>query len=585
MTTATNKIICTILFCFLACIIFSCKEKKGAHWAMLTAPLSEWTCITPARQLDSTKLKTPYTASGKWETYFDDSAFSNVQKICFYAPDILLFELALNGKTIIQNENYTTWPSSFSLDSIFIYPMTIALRPYVIDDALFEKNLQKGRNKITLRIKGKNDLELDASKCAIYIFTDRETKIQTSFSNNQDLFSNPKLPTVYVNSDNYQIPNEPKVRAALELVCNDEKNCQQLKRNIIIEVRGFSSSSYDKKQFSFSVEKDSTKKEKIAMLGMRPSRKWILQGPYSDPSLIRNSFVYEMWRQMGYWSAQSRFVELVLNGNYQGVYLIMEKVEVNKSRLNLMVDSLSNNTFLIQLNRSKEGDDIIASNDLKFIVSDIAATKKNAEYTSKLTESIEQLQIALKHPTLFPEKIDETQLADFILIQEMVKNVDAYKVSTYFYKDDDRIDQRLKAGPVWDFDLSMGSSNIGRGEVHDGWIYNTDKAIPFFFQNKFDDPSFKIVLKDRYKKLRGSIWNDLNIAHVIDSLVSVIGNDAIARNFSRFQILGKEKFLNQANISKTYDEEIAKMKTWLHRRLNWLDEYFGVQTTIGGHVH
>ncbi len=546
---------------------------------MLGKPLSDWTCTKIPIQSDSIKIQTPYTSGGTWEFLIADTLDSLPANIYFTAPDLLLFELTLNGKPLIENDNYTVWPSTFSSDSIFIYPSSMQVRPFVIDAQIFKSLWRAGENKIVLRIKGKNTEVFDASKCALYFFTSDARRIENHFHHSSSHFSNAKLPTVLLNSDKYTIPNEPKVNGTLELICNEEKDCEKIYRNIKIEVRGFSSSSYDKKQYTFTIANDSAKKEKVTLLEMNAARRWILQGPYSDPSLVRNAFVYEMWRQMGYWSAQSRYVELVLNGTYQGVYLIMEKVEVNKARLNLKVDTVNTNSFLIQLNRNKEGDDIIQDRDLMFILSDLPGMNKNDTYKSRVHEQISSATDAMRTPMQHQDLVDVNSIADFILVQEMVKNVDAYKVSTYFHKDDNSKDKRFKAGPVWDFDLTMGSSTIARGEATDGWIYPTDKSIPYFFKNKFDDPAFSALLAERYRLLRATVWSEKNIWNVMDSLVDDIGKDAITRNFIRFPVLGQTNFLNQKKVSSTHADEIVKMKTWMHARLEWMDEYFGVQTT------
>ncbi|MFM9984056.1 MAG: CotH kinase family protein [Flavobacteriales bacterium] len=531
---------------------------------------------------DTLELPHPYCNGGSWTMQVHDTSTYQFKKLCLMAPDLLVFELQLNNKTLIKCESNTTWPSSFNVDSIAIYPCDSMLRPYVIEPMQFKAAWQKGQNTFSLRIKGKNIKGFDAGNFALYgnVEGDAINKHSPTFSSS--FYHDPKLPTIIINSENYSIPNEPKVKATFSLTCNDEENCEAFTRDVRIEVRGFSSTSFDKKQYTFTIAGDSTKKEKITPLGLNPSRRWILQGPYVDPSLIRNALVYSLWKEMGYWAPQSRYVELILNGNYQGVYLIMEKIEVNKSRLNLAIDTSSANAFLVQLNRRKENDDIIQVNEHFFILSDLPDLKKTEAYRLQTKSRLEKFCRDLEDPMAHQESIDIRSLADFILVQEMVKNVDAYKVSTWLYKDDILKDDRIHFGPVWDFDLSVGSSNILRGDSPESWIYPTDKSIPDFFANQFENPAFMAFMSSRYKELRSSIWSQQTLHHKIDSLVNCIGKEAIDRNFLRFPVLGQKTLNTYHNVPPTHQEEIAKMKDWLNLRLIWMDKYFGVQTSASG---
>jgi hypothetical protein len=509
----------------------------------------------------------------------NDTSTYRFQKLCLMAPENLVFELQLNTKSLIKVESNTMWPSSYSADSIAIYPCDSTLRPYVIDPLIFNAAWKKGLNSFTLRIKGRNIKGFDAQSFAIFANVEGDIAQPNAPALSVSYYVNPKLPTVILNAENFAIPNEPKVKATLTLRCNEEENCEEFTKDIRIEVRGFSSTSFDKKQYTLTIAGDSTKKEKITPLGLNPSRRWILQGPYADPSLIRNPLVYALWQEMGYWAPQSRYVELVLNGNYQGVYLIMEKIEVNKSRLNLKVDTAQASSFLVQLNRRKENDDILQVNEHYFILSDLPGFKKNDTYREAVKSRLEKFCMQMDDPLAYPETIDANSLADFLLVQEMVKNVDAYKVSTWFYKDDNSTDDRIHFGPVWDFDLSMGSSNILRGDSPEAWIYQTDNSIPLFFSKQFDNPKFKNFLIDRYKTLRSSIWSQKNLNLKIDSLVNCIGSEAIHRNFMRFPVLGQKSLNSYHNVPASHEAEIVKMKDWLDQRLRWMDQYFGVQTT------
>ncbi|MFN0030586.1 MAG: CotH kinase family protein [Flavobacteriales bacterium] len=569
--TVWMRVICAMAILTAVLLLAACEPEAKGYWYKASAPLSEWMCTKPAKQQDTTKVTLPYGTGSMWETTWTEMPLVPFSKICFLAPDKFLFELRLNGQPIVTNDAYTCWPASF--DSVYLFPASMELRPYAIDTALFRKLLKADANKLSLRVKGKIESDFDATQCALFAYTTAQGQPPTALSGTQHPLGDVNLPLVTITADKYSIPNEPKVNALLGVQCSNN-DCKEIKRSIRIEVRGFSSSSYDKKQYTFTTAGDSTSKEKIDLLGMGTARRWILQGPYSDVSLIRNAWVYEMWRRMGHWAPESRYVELVLNGNYQGVYMLMEKVEAGKSRLNLTVDTTYTSTFLVQLNRRKDGDDIIQDHGLMYILSDLPGMKKDDAYRNYVTQQLALMNDALEHPLLHEDVLDVATLTDYILLQEMVKNIDAYKVSTWFYKDDDAVDGRFICGPVWDFDLSVGNCNIARGEATDGFVHNTDNAIPHYFKNKWDDAPYKERMRARYKELRSALWNEEQLAQVMDSLTAAIGNEAIERNYMRFPVFGKEKFLNRTHMPTNHTAEVESMKTWMHQRLEWLDQYF-----------
>ena len=119
--------------------------------------------------------------------------------------------------------------------------------------------------------------------------------------------------------------------------------------------------------------------------------------------------------------------------------------------------------------------------------------------------------------TGYPKYIDTDSFVDFVIINELVKNVDAYRLSTYLYKDRDSRNPKLFAGPVWDFNLAFGNADYHAGWLTDGWeleylteyqnMSNEYFLTPFWWRKLFDDTQFRNKIYARWHNLRNNIFN------------------------------------------------------------------------------
>ena len=102
-----------------------------------------------------------------------------------------------------------------------------------------------------------------------------------------------------------------------------------------IEIRGSSSQMFPKKQFAIETQDNNGNNNNVSILGLPPENDWILYAPYSDKSLIRNYLAYKLARDMGRYSSRTRFCELLVNGDYKGLYIIMEKIKRDDNRIDI----------------------------------------------------------------------------------------------------------------------------------------------------------------------------------------------------------------------------------------------------------
>ncbi len=154
-------------------------------------------------------------------------------------------------------------------------------------------------------------------------------------------FSQSNLPIVIIDTFGEEIVNDPRITAHMGII-NNETGINQIDDPfngydglISIEIRGSSSQSFPKKQYALETQDSEGENLNVPVLGMPEENDWILHAPYSDKSLLRNYLSYELARDMGRYASRTRFCELVINGDYKGLYIFMEKVKRDNNRVDI----------------------------------------------------------------------------------------------------------------------------------------------------------------------------------------------------------------------------------------------------------
>ncbi len=175
----------------------------------------------------------------------------------------------------------------------------------------------------------------------------------------------------------------------------------------------------------------------------------------------------------------------------------------------------------------------------------------------------------------FRKYADENSFIDYFLINEINKNVDGYRLSTFMYKDRDSKDGKLHMGPVWDNNLAWHNANYCSGDLSTGWAYQFPCQddywqVPFWWNRLLQDPLFASRLKCRWLQLRTTTLNNEYFNSYIDSIANLL-NESQVRNFSTWPILGVYVWPNPWPYPATYSGEISSLKSWISDRLTWLD--------------
>ncbi len=328
-----------------------------------------------------------------------------------------------------------------------------------------------------------------------------------------------------------------------------------LSATIEIRGRGNSTWSFPKKPFQLKFE------ESEEFLGMPEDKKWILLANYSDKSMLRTELAFEMGRISSLdWTPQSRFVELYVNDKYEGTYQVTQKVEQSESRVDIGKEG-----FLLevdQLDRVNPNDIYFETSNHLFNIKEPVMNIRDERYRyikSHITLVEETIlgENCLDPINGYMKYLDLNALVDWYLINEITKNNDAI-FYTSVYMNMVR-NEKIKMGPIWDFDISLGNINYNDNEIpEEFWIKKASWIQPLF-----EDPLFIDKLKERFNYFyskKDEISNKVTLkANVLNK----------SQNFQRWDILGKYVWPNHVYFS-TYEEEVEYLLHWFDTRMEWL---------------
>ncbi len=419
------------------------------------------------------------------------------------------------------------------------------------------------------------------------------------------------LPQINITTLGQEILDDPKILSRITITeYDDQKNATIVySGDIGIELRGSSSQAlFDKKSYSFEIWDANKEGIDTTLLDLPSEEDWILNGPYSDKTMIRHMLAYTLSNDIERYASRTRLVELNINDNYQGLFILMEKLKRDKNRIDISKLREEENSgedvtggYIIKLDKAtgdgNGGLDYNESNSFESkyaIDGTINGTKRTHflyEYPDKnditgaqkeyIADYMQQFEDALISDDFTDDDIGygayikKKTFVDFLLLNELMHNPDAYRLSTYIVKDKN---EQLAMGPIWDFNIAMGNTSFCGGERWDTWVFDYNSVCPndpwlihFWWQRLLEDPSFVQDIKDRYQELRMTSFSNMHIMSRIDELTgAIIESGADQRNFNKWDILGENIWPNNF-VGNTYQEEIDFLKEWFENRLMWMD--------------
>lgn len=407
------------------------------------------------------------------------------------------------------------------------------------------------------------------------------------------------LPILIINTYGIGIPDEPKITAEIKVINNPSginnvnDTTYEYDGRIGIEIRGNTAKMFDKKSYTIETRTDTGSNNNVPLLGMPKENDWVLHGPYSDKSLMRNVIAYHIGNGMGRWSPRTAFCEVVVNDIYKGVFTFVEKIKRDKNRVDIAKLTAKDTTgdqltggYILSIDRLQEDSWISPfmgrTNSVEVPISYVdpkfdELTEHQSEYIKEYVTEFEYVLhgVNYKDPVQgYQQFIDVESFIDYFIITELSRDLDGYRVSVFFHKDKDSKGGKLTMNPFWDYNLCFGNANFFGGGETSGWAEEGIGVgdwyeIPFWWDRFRTDPYWETTLKYRWEDLRKEVLDKSSLFAFIDSCALFL-DDAQARNFDQYDILGKNIWPNNF-VGETYADEIQYLKNWISQRIIWLD--------------
>jgi hypothetical protein len=413
----------------------------------------------------------------------------------------------------------------------------------------------------------------------------------------QPILTTSNLPIVIIDTDDEGAITKERIGASMKIVFNpSERNDVNGPYNnydgrISIKGRGESSwALFDKKGYTLETQLANGENNNVSILGLPEENDWVLHGPFADKSLMKNALVYDLGRGLGRYAPRTQFCEVMLNGEYRGVYVFTEKIKIDKNRVDiakLKPDEISGDDltggYMIRIDRMQE--DYWEADfgwGLSFF-NYFAPDPKTMPQVQKdyIKNNVSDFEKSLNNNQLddlesgYRSYIDLPSFIDYFIINELTKNIDSYRLSAYMYKDKDSKGGKLTMGPIWDYNLSCGGVNISEdgtvnwGATAENWVHEEiPDGVPFWWSKFLEDQYYNSCLKQRWADLRDRLINEEQFETTIHGYADLL-DEAKDRNYQIFPLA--EPVWGNDHYFFTYQEEVDTLKGFLSERMKWLD--------------
>ena len=424
----------------------------------------------------------------------------------------------------------------------------------------------------------------------IYAFPDVDTKatlnIQLSFNNKTHQFDRiitlvskddlPKSSEIHIEVGSRISSREDYVEGTLDVIdFDDNNNPTYLLDDVSMKIRLRGNSTHEMPKKSFKIKFNS----KQFMFSDYKEKDWVLLANHADQSLIRNALAFQMASELGMdFVPMVKFVNLYINDEYHGNYMLTDQVEVTNDRVDIEENNPVMDTgYLLEFDKKLYASDFVTDENF-FIIDGIPFVIKSPEKGDEsyideqyyyIEDYMRKVFDVIKAHGDYHAYIDEASFIDWYIINELFKNVDSGYSSVFYYKDAQGL---LKMGPVWDFDLSIG--NYGHLEVEargpEGFYTSRqDKNVLFYYL--MQSPTFRVALKTRWQ----AVYDEV-ILGLLDDIYPTA--DSITRsryeNFLKWEVIGIEnKWYTTPEILErdTYQKQVEFLKAFLTARIDWMN--------------
>jgi subtilisin-like proprotein convertase family protein len=423
------------------------------------------------------------------------------------------------------------------------------------------------------------------------------------------VFSTSNLPIVVINTNNVPIEDEPEINATMGIISNGIgaiNNTSDIPTdyngNITIEYRGSYSQSLPQKPYKITTKDSNFIDANVSLLGMPLEHDWCLIANYNDKVFMRNALAYKLFGEMGNYAARNQFCEVVVNGIYQGVYLLMESLKRDNNRIdisklettentgvNLTGGYIFKNDYWDETNSWQLNYNPIDHPDfnVRLVYDYPKATVITPQQKIYIQTFVNNFETALYGQNFADEVlgynafIDIDSFIDYFIVNELSRNNDGFKKSCYFNKDKDGSNSisKIKAGPVWDFDWAwknIDECSIFAATDGSGWAHKINDCYPDnnstgWYVRLLQDENFQNKLRCRWNELRTTFLSNNALNYYVDSTALYL-NAAQSRHFVKWENLGVSTGAPEVDADpNTFAGQITKFKNWIATRVLWLD--------------
>lgn len=380
------------------------------------------------------------------------------------------------------------------------------------------------------------------------------------------------LPVLIINTpDSMPIVSKKEyIEGADIMVLNADMTCD-FQGKTKIKGRGNNTwAAYPKKPYAIKLE------EKKSLLGFPENKKWTLLADFCDKSMLRTAFMLEMSKACSLkYTVNYKHVEVILNGQYEGTYILTERVEKGKNRINVKSDGFiiehdgyaqfeplwfttTYAEYMYSFKYPNPDDCIVEGDDNYNYISNFMNEFEDALYSSHFKDA----ERGYRH------FIDSRSFARWFILMELLGNVDPNR----FYVMEER-GAKLEMYPAWDAEWSLGLAYVYGGQ----WIINKGEPMPFdynihntysYFARLWEDSAFRADVKAEWNIIKTKIPGALSKLHVLKESL----RQAQAENFTRWPILGTYQSVETVKFD-TWEEEADFVFEYFDQRYQWFDAY------------
>ena len=362
------------------------------------------------------------------------------------------------------------------------------------------------------------------------------------------------LPRLVIETEDFAQINdrETKIPSKLQIYGKDRPESEVL--DLTVKGRGHSSFTMAKYSIKLKFE------QKQSLFGMPEDKEWDLVSNQRDKSMLRNHFTYQLARTLqDDYSPRNQFVELYLNRNYMGVYLLVEHVKVAEHRVNI---SKSDSSFLFEKTRDADDDDILLQSYLNCTFN-IKYPKDPTQESLNLLEShINEFEKGISNDSITLSKwIDIDDFVRYYWIQEFSKNIDGAFGRSIFITW--QYNSPFQMGPVWDFDVAYGIGNTRMMSPYDWYV-----RYQGWYKHLFKNGEFQKAVSQYWKDNRKTFLD------AVDSITPAAKklSKASRNEFKRWPTLQNDSDWPFVDSYENYDKAVDSLKSWITQRIQWIDD-------------